>query len=86
MGQVKKYQIKSFALPNEQLDGVHMQNLLQPNLATDPAVFKNKNLKERRDLLRRRHLPRRDSVENLSFWTKDVKRKFNEQRTLAKHE
>ena len=29
-------------------------------------------------MLRRRELPRRDSEENLSFWTTSTKRKFNE--------
>ena len=48
-------------------------------MATNREIFKNKNLEIRRNVLRRRELPRRDSEENLSFWTSSTKRKFNEQ-------
>lgn len=38
----------------------------------------NKNVEERKNMLQRKSKPRRDSVENISFWTRNAKRKvFN---------
>ena len=61
------------------LNGAFLSNILQPNLGTDPGVFKNKNVEVRKQVLKRKELPRRDSEENLSFWTRTVVRKFTEQ-------
>jgi len=65
-------------VPDERISGHFFSNLLHQNLTTDPRVFKNKKTEERRNALRLRELPRRDSEENLSFWTKNVKKKFFE--------
>ena len=79
-GQIKKYQMRSRKVqsPEDNLDGCYLSHLLQPNLQTNREIFKNKNIEIRKNVLRRRELPRRDSEENLSFWTSNTKRKFNE--------
>ena len=65
--------------PSKKLSGHYFQNLLQGNLGADPRVFKNKNSDVRRNKVQqRREILRRDSEENLSFWTKNVKRRFQE--------
>ena len=73
-GTIKKYQTKSRQLPQE-IDGSHFQDLLSPNLGTNREIFKNKNLQIRKNVLKRRNVPRRDSEENISFWTKNIKDK-----------
>ena len=59
---------------------------MSPNLGANPKVFCNKNLEDRKNLLKRATVPRRDSLENLSFWTRDVKKKFDASQKMRDHE
>ena len=80
--KIKKYQLRNMSNPSKKLSGHYFQNLLQGNLGADPRVFKNKNSEVRKTKLHRKEMPRRDSEENLSFWTKNIKRKFNEENDI----
>jgi len=68
------------------IDGRFFQKLLRPQIHTDRGLFINKNIGVRKKLLQRRSLPRRDSIENLSFWTaSDTKRFINQHKDLVDH-
>ena len=58
------------------IDGRFFKKLLCPNIHTDPELFVNKNARIRKEMLNRKTIPRRDSLENLSFWTVSDTKKF----------
>ena len=65
-------------MAQDELDGAYLSNLLHPNLQGDKAAFKNKNVELRKQILKRTDMPRRDSEENLSFWTRSKQRKMED--------
>ena len=63
-------------LVQENIEGRFMKKLLRPNIHTDRELFFNRNAKERKDHLTQKTILRRDSLENMSFWTQSDTRKL----------
>ena len=53
-----------------------MKKLLRPNIHTDRDLFFNRNAKMRKEVLTQKTILRRDSLENLSFWTQSDTKKL----------